>query len=473
MKQYPVHTFLGLPLLGALLVLLALSPLQMAYAQAGSQFPDFVQLIEQNSAAVVSINTSGTPRPRGMEDLPIPEDSPFYDYFRRFFEDQQPPTPRRRTPASVGSGFIISSDGYILTNAHVVADSDTIIVGLNDRTELTATLIGADERSDVALIKVDASDLPTVNIGDSSTLKVGQWVLAIGSPFGFNYTATQGIISGLSRSLPGGNYVPFIQTDAAVNPGNSGGPLFNLAGEVIGINSQIYSRTGGYQGVSFAIPIEVAMDVVSQLRTSGRVVRGWLGVLIQEVTTELAESFGLDRPRGALVSQVIENSPAAKADLQAGDIIVAFNDVQVDASSDLPPLVARVRPGQDAAVTVIRGDQEQTLTVTIEELPENPRQLAITPAAPKANPFKIVVEPLSEEQLQEGLSGVLVQEVQEGPASEAGVQSGDIIQRINNQPIADMADFEQALNNLPAGKPVPVLIKRGEGSLFLALTVPE
>ena len=438
-----------------------------------AEYPDFVQLIEQNSAAVVSINTSGVTRRHSMEDLPIPEDSPFYDYFRRFFEEQDP-MPRRRSPSSVGSGFIISADGYILTNAHVVEGSEAIIVGLNDRSELAATLVGTDERSDVALLKVEADNLPTVKIGDSSTLKVGQWVLAIGSPFGFNYTATQGIISGLSRRLPGGNYVPFIQTDAAVNPGNSGGPLFNLNGEVIGVNSQIYSRTGGYQGVSFAIPIEVAMDVVSQLRTSGRVVRGWLGVLIQEVTSELAESFGLDRPRGALVSQVIGGSPADKAGLQAGDIIISFNSAHIGTSSDLPPLVARIRPGKQASVTVIRGDQEKTLSVTIEELPENPQQHAqVRPAQPKANRLNITVEVLDEEQRQSGLSGVLVKEVKEGPAAEAGLQEGDIIQKINNKPITTPADFESAVSELPGGKPIPVLVKRGDGSIFLALTVAD
>lgn len=453
-------------LLSAVFVLFSFStPLQAA------EYPNFVDLIEQYGSAVVSINARGTSRQRRLDDEnPFPEGSPFHDYFRRFFDEQ---TPRRRPSRAVGSGFIISADGYVLTNAHVVADSEEIIVTLDDRRELEATLIGTDVRSDVALLKVEADNLPTVKIGDSSTLKVGQWVLAIGSPFGLNYTATQGIVSGLSRRLPGGNYVPFIQTDAAVNPGNSGGPLFNLDGEVIGINSQIYSHTGGYQGVSFAIPIEVAMDVSSQLRTSGRVVRGWLGVLIQEVTNELAQSFGLDRPRGALISQVLGNSPALKSGLQTGDIIVAFNDIPIESSRDLPPLVAQVRPGKTAIVSIIREDRELELEVTIEELPENIQRRAGSAPQPEVNRLKITVEALSEEQKNDDIQGVLIKEIEPGPAAEAGLQAGDIIQRIDNQAISSVAEFERVVSELPIDKPVPVLVRRDEGSIFMALKLPE
>ena len=445
-----------------------------AYAQSAS-YPDFTRLIKNNKATVVSINASGERSARGPESLPIPEDSPFYDYFKRFFDENEPnQTPRRQRPlSSVGSGFIISTDGYILTNAHVIEGTDNIVVGLSDRSELPARVIGTDPRTDVALLKVAAANLPAVKIGDPDTLIEGQWVLAIGSPFGFNYTMTQGIISGLGRSLPNGNYVPFIQTDAAVNPGNSGGPLFNLSGEVIGINSQIYSRTGGYQGVSFAIPIDVAMDVAEQLKTSGKVARGWLGVLIQEVTSELADSFGLDKPRGALIGQVIAASPAQKAGLEAGDIIIAFNDRAIDVSSELPPMVGRVRPGEIARVTIIREKQEQTVSVTIEELPEDPRQ-ANTPPPPSptdSNRLSITVAALPAEQ-QQTLQGVVVESVEPGPAADAGIQAGDIIMNLNNEKITDVAQFISIVKELPAGKPLPVLIQRDNGALFLALTLP-
>ncbi|HXH02872.1 MAG TPA: DegQ family serine endoprotease [Candidatus Competibacteraceae bacterium] len=440
-------------------------------ASAQTPFPDFTRLVEENSAAVVSIEASSGNEEEsdngGLDNLPIPEDSPFYDYFRRFFE-QNPQIPRP-PQASTGSGFIISADGYVLTNAHVVESAAEITVHLADRRELKATLVGSDNRSDIALLKVEGRDLPTVKIGDPQKLKVGQWVLAIGSPFGFDYTATQGIISSLGRNLPSGNYVPFIQTDAAVNPGNSGGPLFNLAGEVIGINSQIYSRTGGYQGVSFAIPIDIAMDVVDQLKTTGKVLRGWLGVMIQEVTGELAQSFGLDRPRGALVGQVLEDSPAAKAGVQVGDIILAFNGQPVTSSGELPPLVGRVRPGNKSQLTLFRGGKEMTLEVTIEELPDSPKQAAAGGTMPQANRLKITVAEVPTEQRQDG--GVAVSKVEDGPAARAGIQVGDIILRLNNKPVNSVTEFNALVKELPTGKPVPVLIKRGDGALFLALTL--
>lgn len=431
------------------------------------EVPDFTRLVDQHSAAVVSINATGERPERPGSPFPsIPEDSPFYEYFKRFFE-QLPEMAPRQPLASVGSGFIISADGYVLTNAHVVEGTDKIIVGLSDRRHLPAKVIGADERSDIALLKIDATQLPTVKVGDPHKLKVGQWVLAIGSPFGFEHTATQGIISALGRSLPRDNYVPFIQTDAAVNPGNSGGPLFNLEGEVIGVNSQIYSRTGGYQGVSFAIPIDVAIDVAQQLKASGKVSRGWLGVLIQEVTTDLAQSFGLDRPRGALVGQVMQNSPAQEAGFQAGDVIVAFQDQPISHSSELPPLVGRTRPGTKVPVTVIRGGQEKALSVEIKELPEEPQRLAAVQPAATRNRLNVKVTD------QPNTKGVKVQEVEEGPAADAGIQPGDVIARLNNQEVANVAQFESLVKNLPAGKPFPVLIQRDEGALFLAVTIPE
>ncbi|MBZ0172977.1 MAG: Do family serine endopeptidase, partial [Phycisphaerales bacterium] len=317
--------------------------------------PDFADLAERASPAVVNIGTTlkrGTQPPGlppGMQIPDLPEDSPLYEFFRRFFGEGGDPgnfEPR----SSLGSGFIISADGYIISNYHVVKDADEIVVRLSDRREFVAQLIGSDERSDLAVLKVEAADLPTVKIGDSSKLRVGEWVLAIGSPFGFEYSVTAGIVSAKGRSLPNENYVPFIQTDVAINPGNSGGPLFNLAGEVVGVNSQIFSRTGGFMGLSFAIPMEVAYNVYEQLRESGTVTRGWLGVLIQDVTRDLAESFGMAKPHGALVSKVVPDSPADKAGLQAGDIVIAFADTTIETSADLPPLVGNTRIGNDISI---------------------------------------------------------------------------------------------------------------------------
>ncbi|MEE4377457.1 MAG: DegQ family serine endoprotease [Candidatus Competibacteraceae bacterium] len=454
-------------------ILLA-SGLLFCWGAQAREFPDFTQLVETNRAAVVSINASNPSRSErpGTPQLPFPEDSPFHEYFKRFFEDMPEQMPRGRPLSSVGSGFIISTDGYVLTNAHVVENNDSITVGLGDRRELPAKVIGADPRSDIALLKVEADNLPAVKIGDSAKLKVGQWVLAIGSPFGFESTATQGIISALGRSLPSDNYVPFIQTDAAVNPGNSGGPLFNLNGEVIGINSQIYSRTGGYQGVSFAIPINVAMEVADQLKTFGKVSRGWLGVLIQEVTAELAQSFGLDRPQGALVGQVLPDSPAQTAGIEAGDIIIAFNGKPITRFSDLPPLVGRIRPDVAASVTVVRNGKEQQLSVQIKELPDNVGARAATPAEPERNRLGIVVEELTEEQSKE-IAGVLVKEVGEGPAADAGIQPNDIITRIGNEEIKNVAQLQSVIEKLPAGKPFAIRVQRGNSAQFLALTIPD
>jgi serine protease Do len=443
--------------------------LNVNVAVSATTFPDFTKLVETHSDAVVSIDATGARDPIQSGDLPIPRDSPFYEYFKRFFEQESDPMPRRPL-FSKGSGFIISPDGYVLTNAHVVEGTNQIIVGLSDRTELEAELIGTDERSDVALLKVEGEDLPTVKIGNPSEVKVGQWVMAIGSPFGFDHTATQGIVSSIGRNLPSGGYVSFIQTDAAVNPGNSGGPLFNLEGEVIGINSQIYSRTGGYQGVSFAIPIDLAMEVADQLMATGRVSRGWLGVLIQEVTSELAQSFGLSKPEGALIGQVLADSPAQKAGFEAGDIITSFDGKPVATSRELPPMVGRIKPGSKVPVTVIRQGEEKTLTVTIEELPDDPQQRAAVEQP--ENRLKLKVSDIPAE-LRGETQGVTVNEVDdEGPAGKAGIQPGDIIARLNNQDVTNKEQFEQLVKDLPTGKPLPVLVKRGDGALFLALTIP-
>ena len=452
--------------------LLALVMLILLGGRASAQtneFPNFTKLVEQYSAAVISINVkSAKSESRSkVPELPgIPENSPLHKYFKRFFE-QLPEDLQPQPQDSIGSGFIISPDGFILTNAHVVEGMDTITVGLSDRRELSAKVIGTDARSDTALLKVEADNLPTVKIGDSDRLQVGQWVLAIGTPFGFKHSATQGIISALGRSLPKDNYIPFIQTDAAVNPGNSGGPLFNLNGEVIGVNSQIYSRSGGYQGLSFAIPINVAMEVVEQLKSRGKVTRGWLGVLIQEVTPDLAQSFGLEKPRGALVGQVLADSPAQQSGVTVGDIITAFNNQSVLNSSDLPPLVGRTRPDSPATLNLIRDGKEQILTVKIQELPDNIQEQAAAVKSSAGNRLKLKVSNQPEGK------GVKVDEVGEGPAAQAGVQPGDVILNLNNQDVTDARQFEALIKDLPADKPFPVLIQRGGNPLFLAMILPK
>ncbi|MER2528669.1 MAG: DegQ family serine endoprotease [Candidatus Competibacter denitrificans] len=438
-----------------------------------AEYPDFVTLVERYSPAVVSIQTKSDPKERPRLGHPnIPENSPFFDYFKRFF-DEMPDSPAQPR-SSVGSGFIVSADGYVVTNAHVVDQTDSIVVGLPDRTELTAQLIGKDKRSDIAVLKIKSDgNLPTVKLGDAHKIKVGQWVLAIGSPFGFERTATQGIISALGRNLPSDNYVPFIQTDAAVNPGNSGGPLFNLDGEVIGVNSQIYSRSGGYQGVSFAIPIDVAMEVVDQLKSGGKVTRGWLGVLIQEMTPELAQSFGLDKPRGALIGQVMAEGPAQGAGIKVGDIIVAFNGQPVQHSTDLPLMVARTRPGTTIPLTVIRDGKEQALNVQITQLPDEVKLQQAAVESPTSNRLGLAVAELPAEKRKQGASGLLVKDVDEGPAARAGIRPGDIIARINNIDVNEVGQFADLIENLPAGRPIPVLVRRDNGAIFLALTIPE
>lgn len=437
-----------------------------------TEYPDFVTLVERYSPAVVSIQTKSDPKERPRLGHPnIPENSPFFDYFKRFF-DELPDSPAQPR-SSVGSGFIVSADGYVVTNAHVVDQTDSIVVGLSDRTELTAQLIGKDKRSDIAVLKVKSEgNLPTVKVGDAHKIKVGQWVLAIGSPFGFERTATQGIISALGRNLPSDNYVPFIQTDAAVNPGNSGGPLFNLDGEVIGVNSQIYSRSGGYQGVSFAIPIDVAMEVVDQLKSGGKVTRGWLGVLIQEMTPELAQSFGLDKPRGALIGQVMAEGPAQGAGVKVGDIIVAFNGQPVQHSTDLPLIVARTRPGTAVPLTVIRDGKEQVLNVQITQLPDEVKLQQAEVESPASNRLGLAVAELPPEKRKQGTNGLLVKDVDEGPAAKAGIRPGDIITRINNIDVNEVNQFADLIKDLPAGRPIPVLVRRDNGAIFLALTIP-
>ena len=458
----------------------------LCYSQlsAARELPDFTKLVELYGPAVVNISTTAkkteaTKDKRIYRDIPgLPEDSPFHDFFRHFFDNDENEFFEDRPSTSLGSGFIISDDGYVISNNHVIDDAQEIIVRLTDRREFIAELIGADKRSDIALLKVDATNLPTVILGSSSQLKVGEWVLAIGSPFGFEHSVTAGIVSAKGRNLPNDNYVPFIQTDVAINPGNSGGPLFNLDGEVIGVNSQIYSRTGGFMGLSFAIPVDVMKNVVAQLKTGGKVSRGWLGVLIQDVTRDLAKSFGMARPQGALVAKVLPDSPAAAADFQVGDIIIKFGGKHVERSADLPPIVGSTTVNSTVATTVIRQRQEVTFDVTIGELPsEDDIKLATANQGGKSATSKrlglSVIDPDDEvrEKLNIFEGGVLVKRVDKGPANDAGIRKGDIILRLNNIKIKSVTHFKEMLSQL-SDTSVPVLIHRRGTPLFLALTIP-
>ncbi len=446
-----------------------------------ADLPDFRQVIKEYGPAVVNISTTqklsgGAPfRFPGAPNLP--EDDPFNEFFKKFF-GERPDMPQREVQ-SLGSGFIISADGYVMTNAHVVKDADKIIVRMMDQQEKPAKVVGHDERTDVALLKIEADKLPVVKLGDSDKLEVGEWVMAIGSPFGLDYTATVGVVSALGRSLPSDTYVPFIQTDAAVNPGNSGGPLFNLQGEVIGVNSQIFSRSGGYMGLSFAIPIKVAMQAAEQLKTQGYVTRGWLGVLIQGINQELAQSFGLDRPHGALVSQVLPNSPAAKAGIKAGDIILGFDGKPIEQSSQLPPLVGATPVGKTVSLSLLRDGKSKTIDVTIEKLKEGEEQVAGKAKGGKPQQGKLLnmaLSDLNHEQRRElnlGERGVLVEDVGDGPAEDAGIQPGDVILAINQTDVKSTAQFADLVKALPKGKTVPVLLQRDGSSLFLALKVPD
>lgn len=469
--------------------LLAATVLTLGLAAGTAQareLPAFTELVSENSPAVVNISTTQTrsSRTEGREGLPnLPEDHPFREFFERFGEDAPggpAPDPGPFQGQSLGSGFIISSDGDIITNYHVVKDASEVVVRLSDRRQFTAEVVGFDERSDLALLTIDADDLPTVRFGNSADMDVGEWVLAIGSPFGFEHSVTAGIISAKQRSLPQDNYVPFIQTDVAINPGNSGGPLFNLNGEVIGINSHIYSRSGGFMGLSFAIPIELALNVVEQLRSTGRVARGWLGVLIQDVNRELAESFDMDRPYGALVAQVVPDSPAADAGLRVGDVIVRFNGQEVGTSSALPPMVGRMPVDSEVTLEVVREGERREISVNLGELPDEREQASVEPGRPEgpANVEMLglrVRELTREEREQTGMEqgGVLVERVGEGPGAAAGIRRNDVITMLNQERIEGVEDFRRVVKNLPRGRSVPVLVRRDGGPRFFAFRLPE
>jgi serine protease Do len=404
----------------------------------------------------------------------VPEDDPFYEFFRRF----APPGgqgPQDYKTQSLGSGFIISADGYILTNAHVVNDADEVLVKLTDKREFKAKIIGIDRRTDVALVKIEASNLPRVVFGDPTQLKVGEWVVAIGSPFGLENTVTAGIVSAKGRALPQENYVPFIQTDVAINPGNSGGPLFNLKGEVVGINSQIFSRSGGYMGLSFAIPIDVALEVQNQLKNSGKVTRGWLGINIQEITRELADSFGMKNTQGALVAGVEKGSPAEKAGLLAGDVILKFDNKPISTSSDLPRVVAGTKPGKDVGVEVLRKGSVKNLALTVGEMPTEDKEEARPtkgPAKSEPNKIGLTLRELTPQQKKKlnGKSGLLVVGA-EGAAAQAGIRRGDVILAVNNSEVQTQEQFNKHIATAQAGKTVALLVLRGDSTLYIPVKV--
>jgi len=457
------------------LLLVSLSVSSLAHARAG--LPDFTDLVKDNHKAVVNISTRQAFNGDDVEGSPD-----IRERMEQFLRDRElrgeGDEPNPFDSEGVGSGFIISADGYIVTNNHVVDGADELIVRLHDRRQLIATVVGTDARSDIAVLKVQANNLPVVQIGDSNSLEVGEWVLAIGSPFGFDFTVTAGIVSAIGRSLPTESYVPFIQTDVAINPGNSGGPLFNLDGGVVGVNAQIYSRTGSFMGLSFAIPIELVMNVVDQLRDNGRVSRGWLGVTINEVSLARARRNGMDKAHGALVRSILADSPAQNSDLAEGDIITHFNDTYVVSSSSLPPLVGRIPANSDAKVRINRAGRVMELIVNIGELPSNDdvqarfveRRLAGTV------PFGLSVSPLTDAEraiLDIDTGGVRVDSVAQGsPADVAGINPGDALLTIGNKPVDSADQLVIIADEMASETSVGVLVVRESGRLFVSMTPP-
>ncbi|HET7809803.1 MAG TPA: DegQ family serine endoprotease [Steroidobacteraceae bacterium] len=448
----------------------------------GRVLPDFATLVEQVGPAVVNISVVEQAHHVGRnssDDDDSASDDPFQEFFRRFGIPAPDGRGGRRgydvpQRQGEGSGFIVSADGYILTNAHVVAGADEVTVRMTDRREYPAKVIGIDKRSDVAVIKIDGKNLPVVKIGDPSRLRPGEWVLAIGSPFSFENSVTAGIVSATGRSMPGEDgLVPFIQTDVAVNPGNSGGPLFNLNGEVVGINSQIYSRSGGYMGISFAIPIDVAQNVRTQLVSTGKVTRGRIGVQIQEVNAQFADSFGLDRPRGALVTQVIDGGPAEKGGIKTGDIILGVNGKPVDRSTQLPSVISSIQPGSTAKIEVWRDKSSKTLTVKVDAFPDETQKVSndTTPRdePAKADKLGLSVRPLgADERKSASTEGYLLVEDVDGPAARAGVRRGDVILGINGKPVKSVTDLRNATNG---SKTVAILLERDGNQLFLPIRI--
>jgi serine protease Do len=469
------------------IAVIGLSLIAMINANAyAKDLPDFTELAEKHGAEVVNISvTQNIHGNAGMSVFPgLEGDEQMQEFFRRFGIPNMPGMPGQNEGAqpdyksqSLGSGFIISSDGYILTNAHVVNEADEVIVKLSDKREFKAKIIGFDKRTDVALVKIEATGLPKVDIGDPTKLKVGEWVAAIGSPFGLENTMTAGIVSAKGRALPQENFVPFIQTDVAINPGNSGGPLFNLAGEVVGINSQIYSRSGGSMGLSFAIPIDVAIDVSNQLKATGKITRGWLGIAIQEITKELADSFGMKNTNGALVASVEKNGPADKGGLEAGDVITKFDAKPIVTSADLPRAVGATKPGKIVAVEILRKSSVKILNVGIGEMPNDPNEV-IQPnkTTPKAevNRIGLTLKELTPQQKKKlnGKNGLLVAD-SIGVAAQAGIRRGDVVLGLNNSEIQSVELFNKQINGIVVGKTVAVLVQRGENTLYVPIKIAK
>ncbi|MGZ8257057.1 MAG: DegQ family serine endoprotease [Gallionella sp.] len=456
-------------------VSLAVLSALLSFSVTAKELPDFTSLVEQQGAAVVNIST--TQKLNESTKLPnLSENDPFYEFFRRY----SPQTPREQESQSLGSGFLLSADGYIMTNAHVVDHADKVTVRLTDKREYTAKVIGADKRTDVALLKIEASGLPKVSLGDPNKLKVGEWVVAIGSPFGFDSSVTAGIVSAKGRSLPQDNFVPFIQTDVAINPGNSGGPLFNMSGEVVGINSQIYTRSGGSMGLSFSIPIDVANQVVEQLRSTGKVTRGRIGVTIQELTRELAESFGLAKPNGALINSVEKNGAADKAGIEASDVILKFDGKVVLSSVDLPRIVAAVKPGSNVNVEIWRKGAAKTLTVVVAKMPD---EVKLESSSPKISGdseqmiarLGLLVSDLPANAPPElrTQGGILVLDVTGSAAHLTGMQRGDVLLAIGNIPLRSVKQLNELLKSVAKGRNVALLVRRGDSTLYVAIKLDE
>ena len=441
-----------------------------------ASYPDFTQIVEQNMPAVVIVNATRSTTKNNKDNFQTPPGMPdeFNDLFKKFFDERQN-QPKRSQPSS-GSGFILSSDGYIMTNHHVVVGANKISILTNDKTSYEAELIGSDKRSDLALLKINAKKLPVVKIASEDNVRLGEWVLAIGSPFGFNQTVTAGIVSGKQRKLAGDNYVPYIQTDVAINPGNSGGPLFNLSGEVIGVNAQIYSRTGGFMGVSFAIPSDTVNDVYYQLKTKGKVSRGWLGVYIQEIDDKLAKSFGLEKARGALVSKILPDSPAEKARFKQGDVILKFNNTDINKSTDLPLVVGQSKVGQSFQVQIIRNKLIRSLSVTLEELPTDEKIASIGSKKVISNSMSgISVRNLSpqDKELIDSKTGVVVTSIDNNINNNYDLKVNDIITKINNNIIKNTDDFTKIMKKARNNSYVNLLVYRQSAPLFIALKISK